>query len=83
MSEAAREGAERFSWPSVAARVAEAYDEAIDVAAAAAPTTRAQSAALRLGLAPADGQPRAPAQRLPSPEKITNARRSGLWRIGR
>jgi phosphatidylinositol alpha-mannosyltransferase len=68
MAAAARERAERYSWPHVAAEVIDCYEHARDVCA------RAQSPAggrlglyaVRYGFAPADLLPRVPAQRLPS-----------------
>jgi phosphatidylinositol alpha-mannosyltransferase len=62
MAAAARERAERFSWPSVAAEVAESYEQALAVGRAA---TRTGALAVRYGLAPADLLPRIPAERLP------------------
>jgi phosphatidyl-myo-inositol alpha-mannosyltransferase len=68
MAVAARERAERFAWPHVAAEVLDCYEQAIAVAEQA--RTRASEGvtgfALRHGFAPADLQPRVPAQRLPS-----------------
>ncbi len=68
MALAARERAERFAWPHVAAEVLDCYEQAVAVAdrtrrAAARSVARA---ALRHGFAPADLLPRVPAQRLPS-----------------
>jgi phosphatidylinositol alpha-mannosyltransferase len=68
MARAARERAERFAWPHVAAEVSDCYEHAIALAAPArlaarSPVTRF---ALRHGFAPADLQPRVPPQRLPS-----------------
>lgn len=70
MARAARERAERFAWPHVAAEVLDSYEEAIALAARAArqPHGVATRAAFRYGIAPADLQPRVPAQRLPSLE---------------
>jgi phosphatidylinositol alpha-mannosyltransferase len=68
MARAARERAERFAWPHVAAEVLDTYEQAIAIADPA--RRRCQGAlaraALRHGFAPADLQPRVPAQRLPS-----------------
>jgi phosphatidylinositol alpha-mannosyltransferase len=68
MAAAARERAERFAWPHVAAEVLDCYEQAISVRVRAG--RRASGglarAAVRFGLAPADLQPRVPAQRLPS-----------------
>ncbi|MGA8364281.1 MAG: lysylphosphatidylglycerol synthase domain-containing protein [Solirubrobacteraceae bacterium] len=63
MSTAARERAERFAWPHVAAEVLDCYEQALAVGE---PTTRLRRAAIRHGFAPADLLPRVPAQRLPS-----------------
>jgi phosphatidyl-myo-inositol alpha-mannosyltransferase len=63
MARHARERAERFAWPHVAAEVADCYEQAISVGRAPTPLHRA---AVRHGLAPADLRPRAPARRLPS-----------------
>ena len=83
MSAAAREGAQRFSWPSVAAQVADAYEDAIEIAEQNTPVTAPARAARRLGLSPADGMPRARPERLPAPEPTQNTRRQGLLRVGR
>jgi phosphatidyl-myo-inositol alpha-mannosyltransferase len=63
MAGAARERAERFAWPHVAAEVLDCYEQAVRVGAPATATGRA---AVRFGLAPADLLPRIPAERLPS-----------------
>jgi phosphatidyl-myo-inositol alpha-mannosyltransferase len=63
MAAAARERAERFAWPHVAAEVLDCYEQALAVGE---PTTRLTRAAVRHGFAPADLLPRVPAQRLPS-----------------
>jgi phosphatidylinositol alpha-mannosyltransferase len=63
MSAAARERAERFAWPHVAAEVLDCYEQALAVGE---PATRLTRAAVRHGFAPADLLPRIPAQRLPS-----------------
>jgi len=69
MAVAARERAERFAWPCVAAEVLEVYEQALAVGRADGPApSRSRRLAVRLGLAPADLLPRVPAQRLPSPE---------------
>jgi phosphatidyl-myo-inositol alpha-mannosyltransferase len=65
MAAAARLRAERFAWPHVAAEVLDCYEQALSVGR---PATRAARAGVRLGLVPADLQPRIPAQRLPSLE---------------
>jgi phosphatidyl-myo-inositol alpha-mannosyltransferase len=68
MACAARERAERFAWPHVAAEVLDCYEHAISLAAPSALRGhgRVARAALRHGFAPADLQPPVPAQRLPS-----------------
>jgi phosphatidyl-myo-inositol alpha-mannosyltransferase len=65
MALAARERAQRFAWPHVASEVLECYEQAI---VTPMPAGRLHRGALRLGLAPADLQPRIPAKRLPSLE---------------
>ena len=76
----ARERAERFAWPAVAAEVAECYERARTIAA---PCGSVAGLAVRYGLAPADRQPRIPAERLrslherpPSPPRAPTAARS-------
>ena len=59
----ARERAERFAWPAVAAEVAECYERARSIAA---PRGSLAGLAVRYGMAPADRQPRIPAERLRS-----------------
>ena len=68
MALAARERAERYAWPHVAAEVIGCYEHARSIAVSArrradGPLARA---ALRHGFVPADGLPRIPAERLPS-----------------
>ena len=63
MALAARERAERFAWPCVAAEVLDAYEQAI---ATPVPAKRLSAMAVRYGFAPADLKPRIPAERLPS-----------------
>ncbi len=63
MAVAARERAERFAWPHVAAEVLDCYEQA---RAVGSPATRLGRVAVRHGLAPADLLPRIPAQRLAS-----------------
>ncbi len=67
MAAAARERAERFAWPHVAAEVADCCEQAIATARDASARARRplSGAALRYGLAPSDLLPRIPAQRLP------------------
>jgi phosphatidylinositol alpha-mannosyltransferase len=65
MAQRARQRAEDFAWPNVAARVAGVYEQAI---AAPEPATRAQRTSVAVGLRPADMSPRVRARRLESPE---------------
>ncbi|HUH80102.1 MAG TPA: lysylphosphatidylglycerol synthase domain-containing protein [Solirubrobacteraceae bacterium] len=55
--------AERFAWPAVAAEVTECYERARSIAA---PGSSIGTLAVRYGLAPADRQPRIPAERIRS-----------------
>jgi len=68
MALAARERAERYAWPHVADEVLDTYEQAVSLAAPARRQAqgRLTRAALRHGFAPADLQPRVPAQRLAS-----------------
>jgi phosphatidyl-myo-inositol alpha-mannosyltransferase len=86
MAAGARERAERFAWPHVAAEVLDTYEQALRVGA---PATNLGRVAVRYGLAPADMLPRVPAERLPSltppgpplagrPRRIRTLRRAGL-----
>jgi phosphatidyl-myo-inositol alpha-mannosyltransferase len=63
MAASARERAERFAWPHVAAEVLDCYEQALAISSPASTLGRA---AVRYGLAPADLLPRIPAERLPS-----------------
>jgi phosphatidylinositol alpha-mannosyltransferase len=91
MAAAARERAERFAWPHVAAEVLDTYEQAVMLADPARRQARGglARAALNHGFMPADLQPRVPAQRLASlaPEppplvgrdrRIRTLRRAGL-----
>jgi phosphatidylinositol alpha-mannosyltransferase len=83
MGRAARESAQRYAWPTVAAAVERVYERAVSVPA---PATRAERLNRRLGLTTADGRDRVPARRIPSldPEPASaqgghrTARRIGL-----
>jgi phosphatidylinositol alpha-mannosyltransferase len=86
MARAARARAERFAWPRVAAEVLDCYEQALRVGS---PVTRVGRAAVRYGLAPADLQPRIPAERLASlappgpplvgrPRRMRTLRRAGV-----
>jgi phosphatidylinositol alpha-mannosyltransferase len=68
MAASARERAERFAWPRVAAEVAEAYADAI---ATPKPVGAVHRTAVRYGLRPADLQPHQPARRLQSLEPVS------------
>jgi len=87
MATAARERAERFAWPHVAAEVLDCYEQAIALAeqVRARANEGVTGFALRHGFAPADLEPRIPAQRLPSlapapPPLVGRARRVRLLR---
>jgi phosphatidylinositol alpha-mannosyltransferase len=67
MARAARERAERFAWPRVAAEVLDSYEEAIAIGS---PSRRLSAVAVRYGFAPADSKPRIPAERLPSLQPV-------------
>jgi phosphatidylinositol alpha-mannosyltransferase len=80
MAVAARERAERFSWPHVAAEVLDSYEEAVATANRAALPGRGplSRASVRHGFAPADLLPRVPAQRLTSLQAGTSDARAPL-----
>ena len=82
MAAAARERAERFAWPHVAAEVLDCYEHALAVARRASHPARGHLArtAVRYGLAPADLLPRVPAQRLPSLRAASPVPRTPLGR---
>jgi phosphatidylinositol alpha-mannosyltransferase len=73
MAAAARERAERFAWPHVAAEVLDTYERALAVGR---PRTAPHRLAVRHGLAPADLRPAVRARRLPSmqPPPVTAQR---------
>ena len=86
MGAAARRSAERFAWPHVAAEVMEAYEDAIDLAAAQQPETARERIMLRLGLTPADGLPPVGPQKLESidpPAPNERKRRRPAVRVAR
>jgi phosphatidyl-myo-inositol alpha-mannosyltransferase len=66
MAGAARERAERFAWPHIAAEVLDCYEQAVAIGEQSRHAERGPlaRAALRHGFAPADLLPRVPAQRL-------------------
>ena len=68
MARAARERAERFAWPHVAAEVLDSYEQAVAIGERSRRTERGAIARVALchGFAPADLLPRVPAQRLAS-----------------
>jgi phosphatidylinositol alpha-mannosyltransferase len=63
MGRAARESAQRYAWPNVAAEVVEVYEQALR---APEPATETERIVRVSGLAPIDGSRPAPAERLPS-----------------
>jgi phosphatidyl-myo-inositol alpha-mannosyltransferase len=79
MGRAARESAQRYAWPNVAAQVEQVYES---VQRAPAPTTPFERVSRVIGLAPADGSPPSPPARLPSldPEPARAAQRHGVAR---
>jgi phosphatidylinositol alpha-mannosyltransferase len=99
MAAAARERAERFAWPHVAAEVLEVYEQALAVVGREpahpgravskpgqpAALSRSRRLAVRHGLVPADLLPRVPARRLPSiePELALPAPRRALRTVRR
>jgi phosphatidylinositol alpha-mannosyltransferase len=83
MAHAAAEHAPRYAWPHVAAEVLDAYKDAI-AAAAAEPQSGFDRFAVKSGLRPADGRPRAKADRhLPSLEPPVADAQSRARKIAR
>ena len=81
LAAAARERAERFSWPTIASAVAGVYEDAIELPV---PKTRSARAARRLGVTPAEPGPPVPPVRLPSLEPAApGAGRRSLARVAR
>jgi phosphatidyl-myo-inositol alpha-mannosyltransferase len=81
MSANARQSAERFSWPQVAAEVTEIYEQALE---APVPATRSARIARGLGIQPAEPGPRVPPKRLPSLEPtLPDAGRKRAARVAR
>ena len=81
MAVAARERAERFSWPTVTEEITEAYEHAVELPQ---PATRSQAVARRLGLAAADGEPVVRPSRIPSIEpKLPRTGRRRAVRVAR
>jgi phosphatidylinositol alpha-mannosyltransferase len=71
LGEAARESAERYTWPRIAGQLLEAYG---DARAVPQPETAARRAAVKVGVLPADNLPRVPARRLPSLDPMPRGR---------
>jgi phosphatidylinositol alpha-mannosyltransferase len=67
MGAAARESAQRYAWPNVAAQVEAVYDRVV-TAEVPEPAGALEALARRNGLVPIDGSPAVPARRLPSPD---------------
>ncbi|MFL5898671.1 MAG: glycosyltransferase [Solirubrobacterales bacterium] len=63
MGEAARRSAQRYAWPRVADQVTDVYERAIE---APRPVSAGEKFAHWAGFRPADGNPKRPAERLPS-----------------
>ncbi|MGN6258607.1 MAG: glycosyltransferase [Solirubrobacterales bacterium] len=63
MAAAARRSAQRYAWPRVADQVTGVYERAIE---APKPVTAGEKFAHWAGIRPADGNPKRPAERLPS-----------------
>jgi phosphatidylinositol alpha-mannosyltransferase len=63
MGKAARRSAQRYAWPRVADQVTDVYERAIE---APKPVTAGEKFAHWAGIRPADGNPKRPAERLPS-----------------
>ncbi|MEA2380719.1 MAG: phosphatidyl-myo-inositol alpha-mannosyltransferase [Solirubrobacteraceae bacterium] len=80
MAAHAAESARRYAWPTVAAEVLGAYEDAI---AMPAPATAGARARVFIGETPADGRPSVPPQRLTSIEPALPSSRSPLRRHGR
>jgi phosphatidylinositol alpha-mannosyltransferase len=80
MAAHAAESARRYAWPTVAAEVLGAYEDAI---AMPAPATARDRARVFIGSRPADGRPSVPPQRLASLEPALPAARSRLRKHGR
>jgi phosphatidylinositol alpha-mannosyltransferase len=79
MGRAARETAQRYAWPNVAAEVEEVYEQALR---APEPATETERIVRVSGLAPIDGSRPVPAERLPSldPAPARAMQRQGLAR---
>jgi len=79
MGRAARESAQRYAWPNVAAEVEEVYEQALR---GPEPATSTERIVRVSGLAPIDGSQPSPPERLPSldPEPARAMQRQGLAR---
>nr|MBA2521882.1 glycosyltransferase [Solirubrobacterales bacterium] len=76
----ARASAERFAWTHVAAQIEGVYERATSIPV---PADRVARAFRRVGIVAADGLPRVPAQKLPSPDPppvLTGSRRGRIAR---
>jgi phosphatidylinositol alpha-mannosyltransferase len=80
LGEAARESAERYTWPRIAGQLLEAYD---DARAVPQPETAARRVAVKVGTLPADNLPRVPARRLPSLDPMPRGRGRTAVRVAR
>ncbi|HEY2714765.1 MAG TPA: glycosyltransferase [Solirubrobacterales bacterium] len=67
MGFAARRSAQRYAWPRVADQITAVYERAI---ASPVPQTSGERLAQWAGLRPADGEPRRPAEKLPSLDPV-------------
>ena len=74
MARNAARSAERYTWPRVAAQVVQSYEDAREVPQ---PEGAVAVAAVKVGVRPADGQPRVAARRLPSLEPAPAGARRG------
>ena len=72
--------ARRYAWPTIAAEVLDAYEDAV---AMPAPATSAERMRVFLGTMPADGRPRVRPQRLPSLEPAPVEARSPARALAR
>jgi phosphatidyl-myo-inositol alpha-mannosyltransferase len=81
MGEAARESAQRYSWPRVAGQVEDVYQRALTTELPE-PASRLEAVARRTGIVPADGSPPVPARRLPSLDPAP-AQASGRGQVAR
>ncbi len=74
MGEAARESAQRYAWSNVADQVMDVYERAIEVPE---PEDTVDRVRRRIGIAPSDGLPWAPAVKLPSLDPVPASGPSG------